>query len=162
MEACDTLAPTPAGTQAAAATTPGIWSAMEGPRRNVLGFLDFLPEGPARGREGRAQGRPRHDALVQGLVNKGLQGVFGLERGRLASVLVGKPPGGRSESLGAAEGAMCASLICRVGAFVEGVPNMAVHADAALGRLLGPGFLALALSHMTKGQASVMSRGGDF
>ena len=135
---------------------------MEELPRDVLEVLNFLPEGPARGRGGRARSRARHDALVRDLVNEGLQVIFGLERGRLASDLVGKPPGRRSGPPGAAEAAVHASLVRRVGAFVKGVPDVAVHADAALGRLLGPGHSALAPSHMTKGQASVMSRVGDF
>ena len=131
---------------------------MEELPRDVLEVLDFLPEGPARGRGGRARSRARHDALVRDLVNEGLQVIFGLDRGKLAFDLVGKPPGRRSGLPGAAEAAVHASLVRRVGAFVKGVPDVAVHADAALGRLLGPGHSALAPSHMTKGQASVMPR----
>ena len=44
---------------------------------------------------------------------------------------------------------------------MKGVPDVAVHADAALGRLLGPGHSALAPSHMTDGQAPMKSRRGD-
>ena len=135
---------------------------MEELSRDVLEVLDFLPEGPARGRGGCARSRARHDALVRDLVNEGLQVVFGLERGRLASDLVGMPPGRRSGPPGAAEAAVHAPLVRRVGALVKGVPDaLAVHADAALGRLLGPGHSALAPTHTTKGQASVMLRGGD-
>ena len=74
---------------------------------------------------------------------------------------MGLPRERRRGPPGAAEAAVHASLACRVGAFVKGVPDVAVHADAALGRLLGPGHSALAPTHTTKGQASVMPRRGD-
>ena len=85
----------------------------------------------------------------------------GLECGGLASALVGIPPGRRRGPPDAAGAAVGVSLVLRVGAFVEEVPNVVVHGGAALGRLQGPGNLALAPSHMTKGQALVVSRRGE-
>ena len=120
---------------------------MEDLPRDVLEALDFLPEGGPRGRGGRARGRARHDALVRDLVNEGLQVILGLDQGRLGPDLVGKPRGRLRGPPGAAEAAVHASLARRAAAFLQGVPDVTVHADAALGRLLGPGHSALAPTH---------------
>ena len=134
---------------------------MEELPRDGLELLDSLPEGPARGREGRARSRARHNALVRDLVKGGLEVIFGLDLGGLTSDLVGRPPGRGTGLPGAAEDAAHALPVRRLGAFTQEVPDMDVHADAALGRLLGPGHSALAPTHMTKGQASVMLRRGE-
>ena len=131
---------------------------------DLLDRVGFLPTPAGGAAGGPARARVRAEAFRCQLANEALQAILCLHRGKLDGSLLGQSVQRRGGPPGPEEARLHRSLLDRVDAFLQGVPDTTMHVDAALGWLLGPG--AAAAPHPAEKPAgaalSLARRGGPW